>query len=58
VKAYRRALEKEPRLAEAHLNLAYAYQRMGQSTVAKSEYDAACALETKLCSLVPSVIRK
>jgi tetratricopeptide (TPR) repeat protein len=58
VKAYRLALKMDPRLAEAHLNLGYAYQRMGQVAVAKSEYDAACSLEAKYCSLVPDLRKK
>jgi choline-sulfatase len=51
VKAYRQALEMDSGLAEAHLNLGYAYQRMGQKTVAKSEYDAACRLKAEYCSM-------
>ena len=58
VKAYQLALKMDPRLAEAHLNLAYAYQRLGQTAVAKSEYDSACRLEVKYCSLVPNHRRK
>ena len=58
VKAYRHALEKDPRLAEAHLDLGYAYQRMGKSTAAQSEYHAACTLDAKYCSLISNMPRK
>jgi choline-sulfatase len=58
VRAYRRALDLDPGLAEAHLNLGYAYQRMGKNTLANSEYGAACQLEAKYCPLIPDQHRK
>ncbi len=53
VESYEQALKLDPNLAEAHLNLAYALQRMGDIKRAQSEYQAACRLEGKLCKLVP-----
>ncbi len=49
VKNYRQALKLDPGLAEAHLNLAYAYQRLKRSTAAKAEYETACRLDEKYC---------
>ena len=46
---HQRAIELDPKLAEAHLNLAYAYQRMGKLSEARAEYAAACKLEAKFC---------
>jgi len=54
---YRRALTKDPNLAEAHLNVAYAYQKLGRTSESKSEYDAACRLERKLCQYIPTQSR-
>lgn len=49
VMCYRRALELNPDLAEAHLNLGFAYERMRQPTNALKEYEVACRLDAKLC---------
>jgi arylsulfatase A-like enzyme/Tfp pilus assembly protein PilF len=53
VRSYKKALEINPRLAEAHVNLAYAYQRLQQGKAAGQEYDTACKLEERFCH-VPS----
>jgi choline-sulfatase len=53
IKSYRAAVKLDPALADGHLNLAYALQRMGASTQAQSEYRVACQLEAKYCGLVP-----
>lgn len=53
VASYQSALKLDPKLAEAHLNLAYAFQRMGQSATARAQYVAACKLEDKYCKFVP-----
>ena len=50
--SYREALKLDPNLAEAHLNLAYAYQRQGRLPSAKAEYKTACSLEEKYCKFV------
>jgi len=51
VKAYQEALTIDPNMAQAHLNLGYAYTRMGKADLAKAEYKTACRLEAKYCSL-------
>ncbi|MBZ5599854.1 MAG: sulfatase-like hydrolase/transferase [Acidobacteriia bacterium] len=53
VESYKKALELNPRLAEAHVNLAYAYQGMNRTELAKQEFEAACKLEDRFCDLVP-----
>lgn len=53
VESYRQALTRDPNLAEAHLNLAYARQRLGHHREAQQEYDAACRLDEKYCRLGP-----
>jgi arylsulfatase A-like enzyme/Tfp pilus assembly protein PilF len=53
VAAYKKALAADPNLAEAHLNLAYAYTRQGQPAKAKPEYAAACRLQASFCQYVP-----
>jgi choline-sulfatase len=50
---YRRALELDPSLAEAHLNFAYAYQLLRQPKNAQQEYKAACQLDQQFCKFVP-----
>jgi arylsulfatase A-like enzyme/Tfp pilus assembly protein PilF len=54
IESYHRALARNPNLAEAHLNLGYAYQTIGQTSPGQSEYEAACKLEAKLCQYVPA----
>jgi Tfp pilus assembly protein PilF len=53
VESYRQALELDPNLAEAHLNLAYAYEQMNRTNDARQEYQAACKLQDKFCQFVP-----
>ena len=52
VKSYRAALKKDTNLAEAHLNLAFALQRLHRAGAA-DEYKAACNLDQKFCSFAP-----
>ncbi len=49
IQSYRVALKLDPKLAEAHLNLAYAYQKAGKISQARSEYAIACQLEKNFC---------
>jgi len=53
IQSYREALVIDPNLAEAHLNLGYAYQTLGQKSRGQTEYEAACSLEPKFCRYVP-----
>jgi Tfp pilus assembly protein PilF len=53
IESYKRALKLDPDLVEAHLNLAYAYQRMNELRSAKVEYETACKLDGKFCQDVP-----
>ncbi len=53
VRSYRKALEGDPNLAEAHLNLALAYRNTSQPRLARQEYETACRLEPKFCEYVP-----
>jgi arylsulfatase A-like enzyme/Tfp pilus assembly protein PilF len=50
---YKRAIALDPNLAEAHLNLAYAYQQMNNLAGARPEYEDACRLDGKFCKFVP-----
>jgi len=52
VKEYQRAIQLDAKLAEAHLNLAHAYQVLGRSK-AREEYKTACALDAQFCAYVP-----
>jgi len=52
VASYKHALKLDPNLAEAHLNLGFAYQRLNQSQAARKEYQEACRLEKKFCEFV------
>ncbi len=49
MKSYRRALAADPKFAQAHLNLALVYHRLGRENDARREYDTACRLDKKLC---------
>ncbi|HEY6304512.1 MAG TPA: sulfatase-like hydrolase/transferase [Terriglobales bacterium] len=53
VREHQRAIELDPKLAEAHLNLAFAYQHVGKNTEARAEYATACKLEEKFCAAAP-----
>ena len=53
VRSYRVALKLDPSLAEAHLNLAFALQRMQEPAAARTQYQEACKLEVKFCELMP-----
>src|SRR5439155_1061907 len=53
VESYKRALKLDPVLAEAHLNLAYAYETLQHPVVARKEYETACRLQTNFCQYVP-----
>jgi arylsulfatase A-like enzyme/Tfp pilus assembly protein PilF len=52
IHSYREALRLDPKLAEAHLNLGYAYERLGRERPAKKEYQKACELKTEFCAMV------
>ncbi len=52
VESYKRALKIDPNLAEAHLNLAYAYETLQHPVVARKEYEAACRLQKNFCRYV------
>jgi tetratricopeptide (TPR) repeat protein len=53
VESYREALATDPGLAEAHLNLAYAYQTLKRPVAARKEYETACRLQKTFCQYVP-----
>ena len=53
VREHQRAIELDPNLAEAHLNLAYAYHQVGKNSQAQTEYAIACKLEAKFCGARP-----
>jgi choline-sulfatase len=55
--AYKKALAKDPSYAEAHLNLSYAYQKMHRPLEARTEYEAACKLDSKLCQYRPENVQ-
>jgi tetratricopeptide (TPR) repeat protein len=55
IKVYRTALKADPKYAEAHLNLSYAYHKLNQTAAARAEYETACRLDEKLCAYVPGV---
>jgi choline-sulfatase len=54
VREFQRALALDPKLAEAHLNLAYAHQLLHHATAAHEEYAAACTLDETFCKFVPA----
>lgn len=51
--SYQHALVLDPRLADAHLNLAYVYQRLNRKQDALAEYKTACSLNNQYCPFVP-----
>jgi choline-sulfatase len=54
VREFQRAIELDPKLAEAHLNLAYAHQLLHHPKAAHEEYAAACKLDATFCKFVPA----
>src|SRR5208282_6353029 len=54
VREFQRAIELDPKLADAHLNLAFAHQLLHHTNAAHQEYAAACQLEQTFCKFVPA----
>jgi tetratricopeptide (TPR) repeat protein len=54
VREFQRAIELDPKLAEAHLNLAYAHQLLHHPKAAHEEYATACKLDATFCKFVPA----
>jgi choline-sulfatase len=54
VHEFKRAIELDPNLAEAHLNLAFAHQLLHQAKAAREEYTAACNLDHSFCKYAPA----
>jgi arylsulfatase A-like enzyme/Tfp pilus assembly protein PilF len=53
VPEFQRAIAMDPKLAEAHLNLAFTHQLLHQYKVAHEEYATACRLAEAFCKYVP-----
>jgi tetratricopeptide (TPR) repeat protein len=53
IRSHQAALKLDPKLAEAHLNLAYDYQLLHQVKTARDEYQRACELQRSFCKFVP-----
>jgi len=51
--SYNNALKLDPTLAQAHLNLAYVYQRRSLPQAAMREYNEACRLKEDFCQFLP-----
>ena len=49
IENYKHALKLNPNLAEAHLNLGFAYQRSNNPEKARQEYQEACRQDQKFC---------
>jgi choline-sulfatase len=54
IRSHQAALKIDPKLAEAHLNLAYDYQLLHQTKTAREEYQRACELRQSFCKFVPN----
>ena len=54
VASYKEALKRDPDLAEAHLNLGFAYEQLNRRTLADREYQRACELKQDVCQLIKS----
>jgi Tfp pilus assembly protein PilF len=54
VRSYQQALQIDPSLADAHLNLGYAYEQLKQAAAAAEQYREACRLKSELCNLIHS----
>jgi choline-sulfatase len=51
--SYNNTLKLDPTLAQAHLNLAYVYQRRNLPQAAMKEYSEACRLKEYFCQFLP-----
>ncbi len=54
LREFQHAIELDPKLAEAHLNLAFAHQLLHQAKAAHEEYAIACKLDESFCKFVPA----
>jgi choline-sulfatase len=54
VVAFQRAIKLDPKLAEAHLNLAFALQLLHRAPGAREEYATACKLDEAFCKYAPA----
>src|SRR5208282_3723179 len=54
IREFQRAIELDPKLADAHLNLAYAHQLLHHVRAAHDEYIAACKLDETFCQFMPA----
>ena len=52
VASYKQALKIDPKLAQTHLNLGFAYEQLDEKTRAAREYQQACELSTDLCEMI------
>ena len=52
IRTFRKALQIDPQLAEAHLNLGYAYEQVHEPRRARLAYQEACRLRVEFCRLV------
>ena len=52
IESYRKSIQIDPELAEAHLNLGYAYEELHNLGLARQEYQQACRLRVEFCQLV------
>jgi len=53
VTEFEHAIQLDPNLAEAHLNLAFALQLLRRTPAARHEYATACQLEESFCKYAP-----
>jgi choline-sulfatase len=51
---FQRAIKLDPKLAEAHLNLAFALQLLHRAQGAREEYATACKLDEAFCKYAPA----
>lgn len=54
LREFEQAVKADPKLAEAHLNLAFARQLSHQTKAAREEYMTACRLDPQFCKYVPT----
>jgi len=52
LQSYKRALQIDPKLAEAHLNLGFAYEKLNRKDLAEQEYKTTCSLSSQLCNVI------